>query len=181
MADVGGVVSAHRVAQVHHHCVQSVPALTLEQDTCLLVSYDRKNKKVRITYRTEHHRCGKVWRERPSRSLREVKGLREDDGAAELSSAAAAASKPFQVHAQDSRQGEHFDNLRGTSGDVLTADRSHPACVMNSVAPDWTGSLFRSLDKSSCRRHAAPGAGRRTSGRFPGMVQRGNIRRTLKG
>lgn len=45
VADVGGVVSAHRVAKVHHHCIQSVPALTLEQETYLLVSYDEKTKK----------------------------------------------------------------------------------------------------------------------------------------
>lgn len=42
VADEGGVVSAHRVAKVHHHRIQSVPALTLEQDTNLLASYDKK-------------------------------------------------------------------------------------------------------------------------------------------
>lgn len=45
VADVGGVVSAHRVAKVHHHCIQSVPALTLKQDTYLLVPCDKKQDK----------------------------------------------------------------------------------------------------------------------------------------
>lgn len=121
VADVGGVVSEHGESMVHHHGIQSVPALTLEQDTYVLVSYDKKKKKlnVRMTYRTEHHLCGKVWQERASCSLGEVKGLWEGDRAVELSGAAAAAApKPFQVHAQDSRQGEHFESLRRTSGDV---------------------------------------------------------------
>lgn len=45
VADEGGVMSAHRVAEVDHHCIQSVPAPILEQDIYLLVPYDEKKKK----------------------------------------------------------------------------------------------------------------------------------------
>lgn len=43
--DEGGVVSAHGEARVHHHRVQSVPALHLEPQTPLLVSCGFKKTK----------------------------------------------------------------------------------------------------------------------------------------
>lgn len=92
---------------MHDHCIQSVPAVALEKTICLV---NDTGSNVWIIQGKDEH-LGKVGGERSSDDLREVKRFWESDRAIELPGAAAATPEPFQVHAQDPGQGEHFDAL----------------------------------------------------------------------
>lgn len=171
VADVGGVVSAHGVAKVHHHCVQSVPALTLEQDAYLLVSYDKKKPKRKDDLQD---RASPVWQSVARTPLSQSERSQRSPGRWPCSRAFGCRGGCFETFSSSCTGFEAGRALWRPEEDKrrrLTADRSHLACVMNSAAPDWTESLFRSLDKSSSRCRAAPGAGRRTSGSLPGMEE----------
>lgn len=107
VSDIGSVVSTHHTTRVHHNCIQSVPAVTLEEQN---MPVNDRGCNVQIINRNQQY-LDKVRRECFADSLGKVKGFWKGNRAVKFSGTNANISKPFQVCAQNVRQGEQFETL----------------------------------------------------------------------
>ena len=103
--------------QCSAHRMQNPSALPL-QTKCTCTHPRRTNNFLddkKYTIHTLRRKCkylGKVCRECIFNNLREVKGFWKSNPAMKFSSGTTDVSKPFQVHTQDTRQGEQSDILK---------------------------------------------------------------------
>lgn len=118
--NIGSIVSEHRSTRMYYHCMQSVFAVILD----------------------------KVWGECSFKNLKDVKGFWKGNPAIKFSSVTMAIPKPFQVHAQDTRQGEQFDTLRKKK--MFNYVGSYfLGSIQNQASPVSMESLFHIVHKSS--------------------------------